>query len=131
VIFVDTNVVMYLIGEDHPHRDDARRLLDQAFDAEVRLLTSAEVFQEILHRYRRIGRQEFIQPAFDVLRRITDEVFPIELEDVELAKSTLLERPRLSARDALHVAVMRRRAISRIFSFDRGFDAVPGIERVA
>lgn len=122
---------MYLIGERHPHRDDARRLLDEIFDGEERLLTSVEVFQEILHRYRKIGRQEFIQPAFDVLRRITDEVFPIELEDVELAKSTLLERPRLSARDALHVAVMQRRGISRIFSFDRGFDAVPGIERVA
>ncbi len=131
MIFVDTNVVMYLIGERHPHRDDARRLLDEIFDGEERLLTSVEVFQEILHRYRKIGRQEFIQPAFDVLRRITDEVFPIELEDVELAKSTLLERPRLSARDALHVAVMQRRGISRIFSFDRGFDAVPGIERVA
>lgn len=34
------------------------------------------------------------------------------------------------ARDAPHVAVMRSNRIDRILSFDRGFDAVPGIERL-
>jgi predicted nucleic acid-binding protein len=37
----------------------------------------------------------------------------------------------LSARDALHVAVMARHDITELMSFDRGFDAYPGIERLA
>jgi hypothetical protein len=37
----------------------------------------------------------------------------------------------LSARDALHVAVMQRREVPRILSFDRGFDLVATIERIA
>ena len=130
MIFIDTNVVMYLVGDDHPHRADARRLVDRAITDAERLLTSAEVLQEILHRYHAISRLDAIQPAFDVLHRLTDEIFPIEVEDVELAKSTVLERPSISARDALHVAVMKRRDIQKILSFDRGFDEVPGIERV-
>ena len=36
----------------------------------------------------------------------------------------------LSARDALHVAVMQGRDIDRILSFDVGFDGIPGIDRV-
>jgi predicted nucleic acid-binding protein len=39
--------------------------------------------------------------------------------------------PRLSARDALHVAVMRRRKVARILSFDAGFDGLPGVTRVS
>ena len=37
----------------------------------------------------------------------------------------------LSARDAVHVAVMRRRGVDRILSFDRGFDGLDGIVRIA
>ncbi len=36
----------------------------------------------------------------------------------------------LSARDALHVAVMLGQGISRIISFDADFDRVPGIVRI-
>ena len=36
---------------------------------------------------------------------------------------------RLSARDAIHVAVMQGRDIGTIMSFDHGFSLVPGIER--
>jgi uncharacterized protein len=46
------------------------------------------------------------------------------------AKDLLYAHPRLSARDALHVAVMRRHEITEIVSFDRGFDAVNGIRRL-
>ena len=42
---------MYLVGAAHPHRADARQLLEDAIAASQRLITSAEVLQEILHRY--------------------------------------------------------------------------------
>lgn len=62
---------------------------------------------------------------------VVDEVYPVERADVEAAKTLLDGIPSLSARDALHVAVMKRREVSRILSFDAGFDAVPGLERLA
>ncbi len=37
----------------------------------------------------------------------------------------------ISARDALHVAIMRSAGVSRICSMDRGFDACLGIERLS
>jgi len=36
----------------------------------------------------------------------------------------------LSARDALHIAVMEQNGIGRILSFDSGFDGLPGITRL-
>lgn len=129
MILVDSNIPMYLVGADHPNKEAARRLLDRAVVDGEQLVTDAEVFQEILHRYAAIGRREAIGPAFDLLRDLVDEVLPIELADVDAARR-LLASADLSARDAIHVAVMQRRGIGRVMSFDRAFDGVPGIVRV-
>ena len=131
MIFIDSNIPMYLVGSAHPQKADARRLLEEAIAAGDRLVTSAEVLQELLHRYSAIGRREAIQPAFDALRGVADDVFPVTPADVERAKDLLLGHPDLSARDALHVAVMQHHEVSRVMSFDGGFDEIPGITRIA
>jgi predicted nucleic acid-binding protein len=130
VIFIDSNSPMYLVGRDHPHKRDAEALLDAAIRGDERLVTSAEVLQEILHRYVAIDRRDAIQPAFDALLDIVDDVVTVEGDDVERAKDLVLASKALSSRDALHVAVMVREGISRIMSFDAGFDRVPGIVRI-
>ena len=131
MILVDSNVPMYLVGASHPHKLDAQRLLESALSAGERLVTDAEVLQEICHRYVAINRREAIQPAFDAILGVVDDVLPIRRADVEQAKDTLLRYQRLSARDALHVAVMASHGITELMSFDRGFDAYPGIKRLA
>lgn len=130
MIFVDSNIPMYLIGEAHAHKADARRLLEQCIADRERLVTDAEVLQEILHRYVAIGRRAAIQPAFDALLGAVDDVFPVDRDVVERAKAVVLGHQQLSSRDALHVAVMERHGITRIMSFDTGFDGVPGIQRL-
>jgi len=130
VIFVDSNVPMYLVGTAHPHKSDAQRLLEASIAHGEKLVTDAEVLQEILHRYVAINRRDAVQPAFDALLEVVDEVFPIERSDVERAKAIVLERQQLSARDCLHVAVMQRYRIGRILSFDTGYDGIPGIVRI-
>lgn len=130
MIFIDSNIPMYLVGAPHPHKADARRLLEGAISDGERLVTSAGVLQEILHRYVAIRRPDAIQPALDALLGVVDEVFPIERDDVERAKRVVGGLPDLSARDSLHVAVMQRREAQRVLSFDTGFDDVPGLIRV-
>ena len=128
MILVDSNVPMYLVGAPHPHK--SQRLLERAIADGVRLVTDAEVFQEILHRYTAIDRRDAIQPAFDALLGVVDEVLPITGADTQRAKDIVLGAPRLSARDALHLAVMEHADVARILSFDRGFDGYPGVERL-
>lgn len=131
MIFVDSNIPMYLIGAPHPHKADARRLLEKFIGDRERLVTDAEVLQEIMHRYVAINRRDAIQPAFDSLLGIADDVFPIDQAAAERAKKIVLGHLRVSARDAIHLAVMETHGIARIFSFDSGFDGYPGISRLA
>lgn len=130
MIFVDSNVPMYLVGADHPNKHAAQRLLERAVVDNEPLATDVEVLQEILHRFTAIARHDAIDPAFDAILGVIDVIHPIELDDVQRARRLLASRDRLSARDALHVAVMQRHEIVRIMSFDTGFDGIEGVERI-
>ena len=89
----------------------------------------AEVLQEILHRYAAINRRDAIDPAIQLTLSIVDEVFAVEKTEVLPASEIGQSRTTLSARDALHVAIMERQRIRSILSFDAGFDQWPGLRR--
>ena len=127
MVFIDSNIPMYLVGAAHPHKVDAQRVLEELILRPERLVTDAEVLQEILHRYAAIARLDAIQPALDALLGVVDQVFAIERRDVEKARDILVGSSGLSARDAIHLAIMHRYEIREIFSFDAGFYGYPGV----
>lgn len=127
---LDSNIPMYLVGAPHRHKADAQRLLEKLLRGGERLVTDAEVLQEILHRYVAIDRRDAIQPAFDALLGVVDEVLPVDRAAVARAKEIVLGYRRLSARDAVHISVMEQHGISQILSFDAGLDSFPGINRI-
>lgn len=131
MILVDSNIPMYLVGAAHPHKVDAQRWLEKLVSERQRLVTDAEVLQEILHRYVAINRRDAIQLAFDALRGVVDQVLAVDVSAVERAKTIVLGYKRLSARDAVHIAVMEQHGIDRILTFDAGFDGFPGITRLS
>lgn len=131
MIFVDSNIPMYLVGAEHPNKAAAIRALEVVTRRGERLVTDVEVLQEILHRYSAIRRTDVIEIAFEVLLGLVSETFPIEIGDVEQAKDVVRGAYQLSARDSLHVAVMQRHGVDTIMSFDRGFDRYPGFNRLA
>lgn len=122
---------MYLVGSPHPHKTDAQQLLEKLIANRERLVTDAEALQEILHRYVAIDRRDAIQPAFDALLGVVDEVLSVDRVAVERAKQIVLGYRQLSARDAVHLAVMEQNGIRQILSFDAGFDAFTGIARLS
>ena len=131
MIFVDSNVPMYLVGEPHPNKDRALEAVTGLLAAREMLVTDAEVYQEILHRYSATNRFSALEDAFRSLDRIVNAaVFPIHKAHVDRAREILAPIRTISARDALHLAVMEQAGIHRILSYDRGFDAIPDIERL-
>ena len=130
MIFVDSNIPMYLIGAAHPHKTEAQVILEGLIAAGQRLVTDAEVLQEILHRYTAIERREAIGPALHVTLDIVDEVLPIGKSEVLRAGEIAQNRALISARDAVHIAVMERHGVRSILSFDGDFDRWPGLQRI-
>lgn len=131
MIFIDSNIPMYLVGGPHAHKSDSQRWLEQLASGRQRLVTDAEVLQEIMHRYVTINRRSAIQTAFDALLGIVDEVLAVDRAAMERAKEIIFGRHQISARDAVHLAVMEQHGIERILTFDSGFDGFPGITRLS
>ena len=128
--FIDSNIPMYLVGAAHPNKDRAVAVLTQLVREGEQLITDVEVYQEILHRYTAIQRQDAIDSAFESLDAIADDILTFGMSEVRAARALIGSVEGLSARDALHVAVMRKAGTDRIMSFDGGFDTCPGIHRV-
>jgi predicted nucleic acid-binding protein len=122
---------MYLVGVKDSPKFTVARLIERLIGEQQRLVTDTQVLQEILHRYVSINRRESIQPAFNAVLNLVDRVLPVEHATLEEAKEIVMQFPRLSARDAVHLAVMHLHGIDRILSYDAGFDALPGITRLS
>jgi predicted nucleic acid-binding protein len=129
VIFVDSNVPMYLVGAAHPHKADAQRLLERCVADDERLVTDAEVLQEILHRYRAIGRWDDGRRVYDLTRQLFPVVVPVTADVLDRARRLLDADGHIMARDALHAAVVMTEGLEAVCSYDRDFDRVKGIVR--
>jgi predicted nucleic acid-binding protein len=57
-------------------------------------------------------------------------VLSVELADTDLASELVGENDGISARDAIHGAVMRNHGIEWIATFDQDFDRIAGVKRV-
>lgn len=123
-VFVDTNVFMYAVGGEHPHREGAREFFRRSIVERVLLVTSAEVLEELLHSYLPVGRTETLDAALALADGRVAEVWPVEEADVRLARLLADRHPSLGARDLLHVASCRRRDVTRVETFDRGLGEV-------
>ena len=131
MVFVDSNVPMYVAGRDHPLRDPARRFLERARSGEIDICTSTEVLQEILYRYAALERLDLAASVYDLFVHICPTILPVALADTDRAKALLVSTRRLSVCDAIHAAVMLNHDISEIATFDGGFDALASVKRVA
>ena len=117
---------MYAVGRKHRLQADARCFFEQAVARHLRILTSAEVMQELLHAYIPVGRVTALDAALELVARSVVEVWPLEAADVELARQLYDQFPELGARDLCHIASCRRRGVSEIKTFDRGMAVAAG-----
>ena len=126
MIFVDSNVFMYVVGSPHPLKEEAREFLRRAYETKVALCTSAEVLQELIHAYIPADRPQSLDAALSLIDGYEMEVWPLEREDVIAARRLHLQYPQLSARDLCHLASCRRRNVREIMTFDRALASVLG-----
>jgi len=130
MVFVDSNVPMYVAGREHPHRGPARRFLERARSGSLEICTSTEVLQEILYRYTALKRTDLAGAVYDLFVQLCPIVFPVTLADTDRARRLVVDRPETRVRDAIHAAVMLNNDVSDIATFDRGFHLIEGVRRV-
>jgi len=122
---------MYASGTDHRLKHPSIEVLLLIQRTPTAFVTSAEVFQEIIHRYMAVrrwpeGRALFEEFSFLMSGRIE----PIYFSDTLRASALADRQSNASARDLLHASVMQRLGVRRIVSADPDFDSLPDVERL-
>lgn len=124
MIFVDANAFIYAVGNAHPLRARAREFFSDSIGPGNRLCTSAEVLQELAYVYMRTNRVNDLDNALGLVRKASVEVWPLEEDDVLVARQLFDSFPEVEARDLCHLASCQRRGVDRVFTFDKEFGAI-------
>lgn len=128
-VLLDSAVVIYAIGRDHPVRAACRRVIELAASNELDTYVSTEMVQEVVHHRLRKTGNHFLAVADgrDLLEICS--LLPFDRQVLELSLD-LVERTSIRGRDAVHAATAIAYGIDRIVSPDLAFDDVPGVVRV-
>jgi predicted nucleic acid-binding protein len=130
VILLDTTVLVYAKGQDHPLRDPCRALIEAIADRRVEATTTIEVIQEFVHvRARRRGRADAAGLGRDYADLLSPLVAPT-VDDLNAGLSLFERNEHLGAFDAVLAACAARVGASAFVSADVGFATVLEITHI-
>jgi len=129
VIVLDTTVLVYAVGVDHPLREPSRRLVDAIAAGRVHATTTVGVIQEFVHvRARRLGRADAVKAG----RSFAELLAPLLVTPVSVeAALRIFERSdSLGAFDAFLAATAIANDAEALVSADRAFSSVSRLVHV-
>ncbi|MBU1262648.1 type II toxin-antitoxin system VapC family toxin [bacterium] len=131
VYFLDTNIIMYAVGKEHPYKKPCQEIIAMVNKGKISVVTNTEVIQEILYRYLSLKMpQDAFENAEDTIN-LTQHILPINKDEIEIAIELLKKHyPLIYTRDAIHVATMLNHGIDKIISTDKHFDILTEIKRI-
>lgn len=130
MIVVDTTVLVYFLGGEHPLRDPSRRFMAAVRAGRLQATTTVEVIQELAHvRSRRHPRAEVVRQARNFARFLAPLLRPTA-EDLSHGLSLFEAHRELGAFDAVLAAAAIGRGAEALVSADRAFAAVGGLRHV-
>lgn len=129
-LFLDSNVIMYAIGGPHPLRRPCIAIIERIQARRLAVVTNTEVIQEILYRYRSLGKHALALETGTLVMTMVEEVFGVLPEDLRLTMELLRRHPSVNVRDAIHCATMMRNRVRTIISADRHFDQFTTLRRL-
>ena len=130
MILIDANIFMYAAGSSHRYKEPSASFLASVARGEMDAAVDAEILQEILHRYRAIGRWDQGKRVFDLTRQLVPHVIPLSAEDLDLTRTLMDNYPQTTARDALHAAVYYGSGADGFCSYDKDFDIFASLRRI-
>jgi uncharacterized protein len=127
-LILDTNVLLYALGGDHPLRAPAQRIVQVLRSGEATATTSVLVIQEFTYAFaRRRGNADAVAYARAFVLLLEPLV---SLDQAHLATALdLVASIGLRPTDAL-IAASALHASETLVSADRAFSSVPGLELV-
>ncbi len=131
MILLDTNVILRFILQDHPiYALKSEKIFKKIDNGEIKVYISWIVIFEtvfVMQNTHKLSKDEIQGKLIPILN-----LENVKIEQENLIKSTFdyFIKKNISLADAYHVALMNKRKINQIYSFDKDFDKFPDIKRL-
>jgi predicted nucleic acid-binding protein len=130
MILLDTTVLVYAKGADHPFRDPCRGLIDAIARGKLEATTTVEVLQEFVHvRAQRRARSDAVALGNDYADLLAP-LLAVEHETLPRGLSLFERHEHLGAFDAVLAATALDTGASALVSADSAFASVTGLPHV-
>jgi predicted nucleic acid-binding protein len=130
LIVLDTTVLIYAAGVEHPLKAPCERALEAVATGAIRATTVAGVLQEFASVWaRRRPRKDASARALDYLAMLVP-LPRVDEEDLEAGLRLYERHTNLGSFDAVLAAVALNRDADALVSADRAFDSVRGLRYV-
>ena len=136
VYFIDTNILMYARGKDHPYKkpcaDLVFKIADGTFEKNLGFpVIDSEVFQEIIYRYALVGEWSTALSVCKDVYALGIEILSIGNPEVKklLELTEKYVKSKIAPRDLIHAAVMLTNDIKNIITTDAHFDLIKEVRR--
>jgi uncharacterized protein len=131
MIVLDTTVLVYAKGADHPLRDPCRELVQAIADRQIAATTTVEVVQEFVHvRARRRGRDDAASLGRDYAELLAP-LLTVTSDDLARGLAWYRRSDRLGAFDAVLAAAASAAGVRAVVSADGAFGELGEIAHVA
>ena len=130
MIVLDTTVLVYAVGADHPLREPCRQLIRAIADGTVLATTTVEVIQEFTYvRARRRDRKDAAALARDYIELLSPLLI---VEETDLREGLRLyeEKSGFGAFDAILAAAAHAAGADALVSGGNGFADITAIQHV-
>lgn len=127
LIVLDTSILVYATGVEHPLRQPCRELIAAIADGAIHATTTPEVIQEFVHvRSRRASRRDAVALGRD-LSSLLDPLIGVDAATLAVGLRLYEEAEHLGAFDAVLCAAAISVSADAVVSADRAFAEVRGL----
>lgn len=130
MIVLDTTVLVYAKGADHPLRQSCRDLIGAIADGAIQATTSVEAIQEFVHvRARRRGRDDAAALGRDYAELLSP-LLEVDRDGLVAGLTIFEATGSVGAFDAVLAAAAAAAGAAALVSADGGFGDVPDLPHV-
>lgn len=130
MIVLDTTVLVYAKGADHPLRGPCRELIAAIAGGHIKATTTVEVIQEFVHvRARRRERSDAVALGRDYAELLSP-LLAVTFEALQRGMVLFETTPRLGAFDAVLAAASGGAGAAALVSADTAFADLPNIPHI-
>jgi len=129
-IYLDTNAFIYSAIDETTIGEKSTELISKIKEGKYKAYTATLTIDEFLWRVKKeVGKEKAIKAVeiFQTLANLT--LISVDMEvitkAIEIFKTTSLD-----PRDAIHLAAMKQKNITTIYSTDSDFDKIEDIKRI-